>query len=636
MCGVCGELAFDLDPGAMNPGGVHRMMEAVYHRGPDDGNAFIAPPIALGYRRLSIIDLATGCQPMTNEDGTLQLVYNGEIYNYKELRTWLEARGHRFRTASDTEVVVHLYEEMGEDCVTRLQGMFAFALWDGRRHQLLLARDRVGIKPLYYSYTRERLLFASEVKALLAHGSLARGVDERALDTFLTYLYTPGERTLFAGVTKLPPGHYLTARPDGSLKIRQYWDLDFSAKVGGRSFAESVAELTDLLRRTVRSHLISDVPVGVLLSGGVDSTGVLSFAAAEVNQPINTFAIGFDSCYGQDERPYARLAARHFGTTHHETTLSPEQFLASLPCYVWHMEDPVCEPPGIALYFLTRLARQHVTVLLSGEGGDEAFAGYQTYRNFLWLERARQLLGPLAPSVSRLFANRHAARVLPRIAKYAPLLQVRFEDYYYSRTSTPFAPFNLLRSEFYTDDFRARLPRTTGHHLAACLPHPIRDTSLLDRMLYVDTKTWLPDDLLVKADKLTMAHSLELRVPLLDHQLLEFAASLPPSHKLRGWRGKRILRAVLRSRVPSAILNRPKAGFVMPTAAWLCGPLRDPVREILMDRRTLQRGYFRPQAIKQLLDQRPEHPESSKEIFSLLVLELWHRIFLEQEHALAF
>lgn len=629
MCGICGELAFGAGAPAPDPERLARMVSALVHRGPDDAGVYVAPPAALGHRRLRIIDLATGRQPMANEDGTVWVVYNGEVYNYRELAAELAARGHRFRSSSDTEVIVHLYEEAGEACVEHLQGMFAFALWDARRRQLLLARDRVGIKPLYYALAPDRLLFASEVKAILAHGSFEARLDPAALDTFLTYLYMPGEVTLFAGILKLPPGHYLVARPDGRTRLRQYWDLPALPRPAARRFRECVAALEDLLRRTVRNHLISDVPVGVLLSGGVDSTAVLGFAAEALGRPVQTFTIGFDAADGPDERPYARLAARHFGAEHHETTLSAETFFDTLPRYVWHMEEPVCEPPGIALYHVAALASGHVTVLLSGEGGDEAFAGYQTYRNLLWLERAKRLLGPAAHLVAGLLRRPAARRALGRLAKYAALVGVPFERYYYSRAATPFGFFNALKAELYTDDFRAAVGQNGTLPLAARLPEPLRQAPLLSRMLYVDTRTWLPDDLLVKADKLTMAHAVELRVPLLDHQVLEFAAALPPSYKLRGWSGKRILKATLAPRIPRAIITRPKAGFVMPTGRWLQGPLRDRVREVLTDRRTLQRGYFKPDLLRALLDGRRAPAVPAKGLFSLLVLEHWHRIFLD-------
>jgi asparagine synthase (glutamine-hydrolysing) len=624
MCGICGELAFGDAATSVSEARTRRMADTLRHRGPDAGDVYVSPPVALGHRRLSIIDVKTGRQPISNEDGTIWVVYNGEIYNYRELTGALEAKGHRFRTASDTEVIVHLYEELGERCVVELQGMFSFALWDGRRRVLFLARDRVGIKPLYYARTRDGLLFGSEVKALLAHGALQAATDEVALDAFLTHRFAPGDATLFRGIQKLRPGHYLVADATGRLRVTQYWDLAFSATARDGTLDDRARTLAALLTRTVRNHLISEVPIGVLLSGGIDSTAILSLAAENTAPPVATFTIGFDPEHGEDERAYARLAAARFGTRHFETTISPKSFLATLPAYVWHMEEPVCEPPGVALYLVSRLARQHVTVLLSGEGGDEAFAGYENYRNLLWVDHARRLLGPFSMPASGLLAALSRRPRFRRMQPYAPLLAMPIARYYRSRTA--FAP--NAHERLYTDDFRSAVTR---HRLVASLADPTGSPARepLNHMLYVDTKTWLPDDLLVKADKLTMANSIELRVPFLDHHVLEFAAALPVADKLRGWSAKRILKAAVRDRVPSAILARPKRGFPVPYARWLRDDLREPLRELLTDRRSVQRGYFRRDAIAALLDHPAPSPDDAKTIFSLVVLELWHRLFVD-------
>jgi asparagine synthase (glutamine-hydrolysing) len=562
---------------------------------------------------------------MSNEDGTVWIVYNGEVYNYAELTRSLEARGHRFRTTSDTEAIVHLYEEVGEACVARLQGMFSFAIWDERRRTLLLARDRVGIKPLYYTRTPAGLLFASEVKALLAHGGVEARIDEEALDAFLAYGYTPGDRTVFRDVHKLPAGHYLVARADGDVRVRQYWDLEFPAERRGGDFDERVGELTALLQRTVRDHMISDVPVGVLLSGGVDSTAILGLAAETTGHPISTFTIGFDAEHCPDERPYARLAAQHFGARHFEMTISPRDFLQAIPRYVWHMEEPVCEMPGIALYFVSRLAREHVTVLLSGEGGDEAFGGYQNYRNLVWLEKTKRTLGPLSAPTSSVLAGLGRLPGLGRIADYAPLMAIPLEQYYHGRTGFRRRPHRGL----YSDTLRRRVPGNGSRWPVAPATGP--GATALDRMLYVDTKTWLPDDLLIKADKMTMANSVELRVPLLDHHVLEFAAALAPDDKVKGWSTKRILKTALRERVPAPILDRPKTGFPVPSARWIHHELREPIRDLLTERRTIERGHFRRDAVEALLDEPPGNTAHAARIFSLVVLELWHRLFEERQ-----
>src|SRR5581483_1123186 len=536
------------------------MMDAMAHRGPDEDGVHLSRNAGLGHKRLCIIDLSSGQQPMANEDQSIWIIFNGEIYNYRELQKFLLNKGHRLRTASDTEVIVHLYEEFGEGCVAKLQGMFTFALWDTKKGVLLLARDRVGIKPLYYCVTADSLLFGSEVKAILAEGSVQIELNPAALDTFLTFGYVPGEETLFRGIEKLQPGHYLTVSR-GAVKVTQYWDLQIPNAKRTQSFEENVEALRELLGQSVRDHMISDVPVGILLSGGVDSTAVLSYAVEASSQPLSTFTIGFGEHDGADERLPARLVARQFGTQHYETTITSRDFADWLPSFVWHMEEPVCEPPAVALYFVSKLARKHVTVLLSGEGGDEAFAGYSTYRNIVWLERMKRLLGPFSKPASGVGRLLGALAGNKQLQHYAPLLATPLEKYYYSRSSDPLAFFNRNRASLYSSDFLAQV-HTNGHaKLSEMLMTALGSADALSKMHYVDTKTWLPDDLLVKADKVTMANSVELRVPLLDHHVLEFAASLPSSHKLHGMRTKHVLKQAIAPRVPKPILERRKTGF---------------------------------------------------------------------------
>ncbi len=630
MCGICGKLAFDGQP--VEASSLSAMLGTIRHRGPDDEGAYRSGPVGLGHRRLSIIDLGSGHQPLSNEDGSVWVVFNGEIYNYKELRAFLISKGHQFRTTSDTEVIVHLYEEFGEASVERLFGMFAYALWDEKKKTLLLARDRVGIKPLYYAMTPTSLLFASEVKAILGDSSVRAEANPAAIDRFLTFLYTPGDETVFQGVSKLLPGHYMVVQ-DGKATIRRYWDLLIAESKVAKSPEDYANELTDLLAQTVRDHMIADVPVGVLLSGGVDSTAMLSFAVEQTDKEISTFTIGFDGQQCTDERPYAKLAAKTYGTRHYDTTITAGDFLNSLPHYVWHMEEPVCEPPAIALYHVTKLARENVKVLISGEGGDEAFAGYQNYRNLFWLEVFKGALGPFAKPMSGLMTAVGKWSALERISKYAPLMNIPFEGYYYSRTSDPFTSFNQFKNDLYTADFKTTVGTNgrTGADAVRQLLQNVKGAGLLNRMLYVDTKTWLPDDLLIKADKMTMANSLELRVPLLDHRVLEFAAALPRRFKLRGLNTKYLLKKALSSRIPKAIVRRRKTGFPVPYDRWIRGEFKEIFRDILMDRRTLERGYFQKSAIQSLLHSNSNGRNSSKELFSLVVLELWHRIFVEKQ-----
>jgi asparagine synthase (glutamine-hydrolysing) len=626
MCGICGKLNFD-HAERVDPTLLRRMMAVLHHRGPDGRGEHLSGPVGLGHRRLSIIDLNTGRQPMANEDGTVWVVYNGEIYNFPELRVKLKAKGHTFKSNTDTEVIVHLYEDLGEDCVAQFRGMFAFALWDERKQMLLLARDRVGIKPLYYTTTGRAFLFASEIKSLLVDTSVVSRISARGIDRFLTYYYMPGNETLFEGIYKLDPGHYLTVS-NGQISKRQYWDLRFNVSPRWTRFDDAVEALQHLLRRTVRDHLISDVPVGVLLSGGVDSTGVLRYAVEGTDKPIHTFTIGFSGAEFADERPYAKLAATKYGTQHHEITMTAEDFLDLLPKYVWHMEEPVCEPPATALYLVSRLARESsVKVVLSGEGGDEAFAGYQTYRNLLLLEGLKSGFGPARP-VLRLALQTMGRLGWKRIGRYSNFVDPPLQQYYFSRTATPNTLFNQQKPTLYTKEFAELVGAQASHGPSHHLFDNVDGHSLLHQMLYVDIKTWLPDDLLVKADKMTMATSVELRVPLLDFQVLEFAASLPSRFKVRGWSNKRILKAALKDSVPQAILNRKKTGFPIPYDRWLKRELKDFVFETILSHNNGLSEYFCRDVLAKLLQAHQRGEGYSQEVFCLLVLALWHRQFL--------
>jgi len=627
MCGICGKIYFDND-NLVDQNIIKKMMKVIRHRGPDDEGMYINGQVGLGHKRLSIIDLNTGKQPVSNEDGKVWVVYNGEIYNYKELRTFLLQRGHFFKTETDTEVIVHLYEEHGEKFISKLRGMFAFALWDERDKILLLARDRVGIKPLYYSLTNNSLIFASEMKAILQDPSVKREVDPAIIDRFLTFLYLPGTETLIKNIRKLSPGHYLTFK-NGKIDLKQYWDLNFPTPNNECSFDDLKEQLVELLRDSMRIHMISDVPVGFLLSGGVDSTALLSFAKDETDHDISTFTIGFEGENFADERPYARLAAERFGTKHYEMTIKAQDFLDFLPKYVWHMEEPVCEPPAIALYYISKLAKEHVKVLISGEGGDEAFAGYPNYRNMVWLERFKKSSTPFHHSISKIFSNLGRFSRFNKLEKYAPLMTIPLESYYFSRTSNPFNYFNKFYSELYTAEFKDRIDKNYSTEPITGYFKNISYQDNLNKMLYVDTKTWLPDDLLVKADKITMANSLELRVPFLDHKVLEFAARLPTNYKLKGFTTKYILKKAFHNRVPDEILNRKKTGFPVPSGMWFRNDLKDFIYDILLNDKTIQRGYFEKNTIQKMIKLNSENNNYSKEIFSLLILELWYRIFVD-------
>jgi asparagine synthase (glutamine-hydrolysing) len=626
MCGICGKVNFDKAQ-CVDRDLLRSMMASMHHRGPDDEGMYLSGNVGLGHRRLSIIDLNTGKQPIANEDDTVWIVFNGEIYNYQELRKELLGRGHRFRTETDTEVIIHAYEEYGEDFLSRLRGMFAFAIWDEKKRQLLLARDRVGIKPLYCCLSGKSLIFASEMKAILSDSAVPREINYPIIDRFLSYYYVPGSETLIKGIRKLDPGHYLLCK-EGAVETRQYWDLEFPATPQPVAFAEAKERLMELLKEAVRLHMISDVPVGLLLSGGVDSSALLSLCIHESDKEISTFTIGFDGEGFDDERVYARIAANRYGTKHYETTISAAQFRDFLPEYVRFMEEPVCEPPAVALYYITKLAKEHVKVLISGEGGDEAFAGYPNHRNMLLLEKVKAAAGPLSGIVAQSLALAGYLAGDARVTKYAALMRLRQNEYYRSRTATPLTLFNRDYAAIYTKDFLDMIDKDYSVRPSAEYLANARAADPLNRMLYVDTKTWLPDDLLVKADKITMANSIELRVPLLDHVVLEYAASLPPEFKVNGTETKYILKRTFENIVPKEILNKKKTGFPVPYERWLGREMRDYVTEMLLDPATLGRGYFKKEAMETSLNG-SKSASYSKEVFSLLVLELWHRTFID-------
>jgi asparagine synthase (glutamine-hydrolysing) len=619
------------DRGAdVSPVTIKAMTDVMFHRGPDDEGFYVAGQIGLGFRRLSIIDLSGGHQPISNEDGTIWLVFNGEIYNYQALRRELIGKGHIFKTQSDTEVIVHLYEEFGTDCVKKLRGMFAFAIWDQADRTLFLARDRVGIKPLYYYLDQKFISFGSELKSILADSAVDREVSTDLIDRFLTYYYLPGGCTLFRHLFKLEPGHILVAK-NGKCEVSRYWDLDFFGADDAPAPVDVEEQLLELLEETVQLHMISDVPVGFLLSGGLDSTAMLSFGARQTDKPISTFTLGFSSDTVVDERPFARLAAERYGSKHYEMSISANDFATFLPSYVWHMEEPVCQPPAVALYFISKLAREHVKVLISGEGGDEAFAGYENYRNIFWFERLRRIIGPLGGPVGfgmRALAKGSGSRVL---RKYGDRMRVPFDNYYLSRTSSPFEYFPRERESLYSDALTSNVDSERSIEVTRKYLARAQGYSTLNKMLYVDTHTWLPDELLVKADKMTMANSVELRVPLLDHTLLEFAARLPRNQKVRGWTTKYLAKKALRDHVPETIINRPKAGFPVPYESWLRSSLLDWASAILLDQRTVNRGYFKTAAVEKLISLNVKGLGYSKEVFSLVVLELWHRAFVDRQ-----
>lgn len=598
-------------PGPVDPGLLARMRDTMVHRGPDDEGLFTAGAVGLGFRRLSIIDLAGGHQPMANDDDTVWITYNGELYNFRALRAVLESKGYVFRSKSDTEVILRAYEEFGEACLEHLRGMFAFAIWDGRKEQLLLARDRLGIKPLYYALHDGTLLFASEIKAILEWPGTRRAVDPVALRQYLGCRYVPGPRTMFEGILKLQPGHLLVLR-DGELKVRPYWDLPLDGEA--TSEEEAARSLRDRLEECVGNHLMSDVPLGVFLSGGIDSTVVTGLMAGMLADPVQSFSVGYGQEAAVDERPFARIAAGRSRTAHHEAVLGAQSFWDFLPRLVWYLDEPVADPAAVPLYFLSKFARQFVTVALSGEGADETLAGYSIYRRMLWLERVRRLPGL---SLLRLpFAGRKLRRYL-EWAK-TPL------ERRYRGVSAVFSQAEVDRllaqgsGGAKLDDFGAPYFDRTA------------DLDPLKRMLYFDLKVWLPDELLVKADKMTMATSLELRVPFLDHTLVEWAWRLPSSLQVRGGTGKYLLRRAMADLVPAEILNRPKEGFAIPVREWFRSGLSEKARRLLVEEQGRDSLLNRKEVETLIARHEAGREDLSDAIFTLAVLACWHSIFIER------
>jgi asparagine synthase (glutamine-hydrolysing) len=632
MCGICGKLEFDSEA-KVAPNLLKQMADAIVHRGPDDEGYYLKGQIGLGFRRLSIIDLSGGHQPLANEDDSIWIVFNGEIYNYQELRALLLAKGHVFKTQSDTEVIVHLYEEYGRDCLEKLRGMFGFAIWDSPQKSLFLARDRVGIKPLYYYLGEHFLSFASEMKAILVDPAVRREIDPAMIDRFLTYFYVPGPSTLLRNFFKLEPGHWLLVQ-DGKIQIQSYWDIDFQPTDDHLSAEALEQRVVELLDETVQLHMISDVPVGFLLSGGLDSTAMLSLASKKTDKPISSYTIGFAHPGVVDERPFARMAAERFGSKYFEISITAQEFASFLPQYVWYMEEPVCEPASVALYYVSKLASEHVKVLISGEGGDEAFAGYHNYMYLSCLEAMKKVFGPFRSTVSRsmaLVGQMWDSRVLK---KYAPLMNANLDEHYLSRTSSPFHYFNRMPCAVYTEQMSRRVDKAGSTKVTRNLVARRSGDGPLEKMLYVDTKTYLPDDLLIKADRMTMANSVELRVPFLDHKFLEFAARLPGNQKVRGFQMKYLLKKALANHVPVEIIRRRKEGFPNPSASWLAHELKDVVADIVLDSKSIARGYFRRPAVEELINRNSLSVDYTAEIFSLVVLELWHRSFIDPQFAL--
>ena len=623
MCGIAGKFNFDSER-SVDRDRLVAMTSVLAHRGPDADGFYLRGAIGLGHRRLSIIDLATGDQPLANEDGTVWVVFNGEIYNFADVRAELLAAGHRFRTHSDTEVIVHAYEQWGETAVERFRGMFAFAIWDAPRRRLVLVRDRIGVKPLHYAVTSAGVTFGSEIKALLEDPDVPRDWSAEALDAYLTLGYVPGPQTIYRHISKVPPGHLLVAE-NGGVRTRPYWDLTFTGNGDPARESDYLERLEQLVDESVRLRLISDVALGAFLSGGIDSSVVVASMARHSSSRVVTTSVGFDE-QAFNELEYARTVAQRFGTESHEEIVTPDS-ADLLPQLAWHFDEPFADSSAVPTYYVSKAARAHVTVALSGDGGDELWAGYARHRVERAELSARAWLGPLGTRLAgRIGApmplDMKGARSLRHLA-LSPADACAQKHAYglFDRWTRP----ALYTSDF-AEDVRDSDP-LAGFREAyqACgSPDP------LDRALYVDVKTYLVDDIMTKVDRMSMAVSLESREPLLDHRLLEFAATIPSSLKLRGNRSKYLLRRLLARRLPASIVDRPKHGFSAPIDRWLRGPLVPMVDALLTDGRLRDRGIFDQRTIERLWrEHRDGDADHRHRIWSLVMLELWFRRFVD-------
>jgi asparagine synthase (glutamine-hydrolysing) len=631
MCGIAG---FVESPSAAAPFDrerghalAHQMCEAIRHRGPDDEGLFVEDGVVLGMRRLSIIDLSTGHQPIHNEDRTVWVVFNGEIYNFRELRAELEAAGHRFYTCTDTEIIVHAYEEWGTAAIGRFRGMFGIAVWDGRSRTLLLARDRIGIKPLHYAVVGGRLYFGSEIKSLLCAPDLPRDLDLGALDHYLSFLYTPRDGSIFRHVKKLPPGHVLTWC-DGRLAIDPYWQLPADESFRG-SDEDAVSALGQVLGDAVRSHLVSDVPIGAFLSGGIDSSLVVGLMSQASTAPVKTFSIGFDEP-AYDELAHARRVAAHFGTDHHEFIVKPDA-LGILDQLISHFDEPFADSSAIPTWYVSEMARRHVTVVLSGDGGDELFGGYDRYLphpRVVAFDRyspagARKLAAMAAASLPHGATGKNFLRHVGRDDRGRYLDAIRF--YSSDEKSALLSPD--VRRRLDGPDPEARLGSRFDRYRALSWP---------SQMMRFDAETYLPEDILTKVDRMSMAHSIESRVPLLDNAVLAFASSLPSGLKIRNGRRKHVLKELAATLLPHEIITRPKQGFGVPLGVWFRGNLRELFADTLLSSRSLQRGYFQPAFIRRLTD---EHLKGKRDhtlrLWQLVIFERWHRQYVDAAGDLA-
>ena len=619
MCGICGIFHVGSNE-PVAPGLVKAMADTIAHRGPDAEGIFTDGPVGLGHRRLSIIDLAGGAQPMATDDSSIVVVFNGEIYNFPELRDRLEKKGYTFKTKSDTEVILYLYRELGEDCFRELRGMFAIGLWDKHNRKLVLARDRVGEKPLFYAYDGRRVLFGSELKAILAVPGVSREMDLEAVSDYFSLLYVPAPKTIFSNVKKVMPGHYVVISQSG-LKEVEYWDIHFGP-TEGKTEAQWMDELLEVYREAVRIRLMSDVPRGAFLSGGVDSSSVVALMSELVAEPVITSSIGFRE-KEFDELDYARLVAKQFGTKHHEQIVDPDA-VGILEKLAWHYDEPFADSSAIPTYYVSKVAREHVTVALSGDGGDEVFAGYRRYR----LDANENRLRSLLPAAIRRPVFGLLAALYPK-ADWAPRFlrgKATFESLACDHVEGYFRAVSACRPEVKAklihQDVQRELKGYDTKDLFRRYYSRASTDDPLSRIQYLDIKTYLPDDILVKVDRASMAHSLEVRAPLLDHKLMELAAAMPSSIKIKGGEGKYILKKALEGKLPPNVLYRPKMGFGVPIAAWLRNELKEMASGLLLEQSS--DGVLEKKGVEMMWrEHQGGFRNRSTELWVLLMFRLW-------------
>ena len=639
MCGINGIALSSRNGRSVDEQCLIRMRDVLKHRGPDDAGVFIEGPIGLAHRRLSIVDVKSGHQPMSNEDGSVKIVYNGEIYNHADYRAALEAQGHTFATRSDTETIVHLYEQYGVRCVDYLRGMFGFAIWNRRTRELFLARDRLGVKPLYYWHSGDgSLYFGSEIKALLATGAVKATLNTAALPDYFANRATSDDQTLFAGIKRLPAGHTLIWR-DGKIEIKRYWDVtpgsvtpELAASVANRSVADYVDEWRDLFTQSVKLRLMADVPLGMFLSGGIDSSAIAAVMSKMVSDPIKTFTVAF-KVPEANELEHARTVARAFGTDHHEVLIEPSTFLASLPHLIWHEDEPLAHSASVPLYYVSQLAQRHVKVVLTGEGSDELLGGYYRYRTTLMQMKAGNAYHRWTNPMLRALVRGAASAVSPRNLRNKLKRSFLWRDadinaLYFDN----FAVFpQAMQHELFSDARHAQLQDAYPYSGMCRYFDAYPSATLLQRMLYTDLKTYL-HELLMKQDQMSMAASIESRVPFLDHKLVEFSTALPDNMKIDGWTTKRVLRKAMQGLLPDSILNRPKMGFPVPLERWFRGEFKPLVDELILGERALARGHFQRHYLARIVAEHANGAANHTErLWTLVNFEIWQRHLIDGE-----